>query len=110
MTSIQTKPTMNSLKQRARPGLKLNVTQNTFDEEKILVTRNSTASYVIQNHPKYTDHHEFSYSTQKKYDQIFFAQKDSPQNTGDHSQLGESFYVVQKANGKEMQDKVRDFS
>ena len=68
MTSIDTTltSTTNTLKKRVRPGLKLNVAQKTFEEQTIQVNRNSEASYVIQNHPRFTDHSEFSYSTQKE--------------------------------------------
>lgn len=99
-------PTVGTLKQRARPSLKLNVSQKTFEEEKIVVNRNSEASFIIQNHPRNTDQSEFSFTTQKKYEQIFFTSSTMPDLTEDHSETGSSYYVVQKANGKEQQDRV----
>lgn len=105
-TSFQTSTsTTSSLKQRARPELKLN-TQKAFGEENIVVSRNSNNSYTVKNHPCFTDQNEFSYSAQKKYHQIFFNSSIIPESNGDHSDIGDFYYVVQKANGKEMQDKV----
>lgn len=111
MTSLQTPtPTIGKLKQRVRPGLKLNTAPQSAsaeEEKPIVITMNSSESYVIQNHPRYTDQSEFSYSTQKKYNQIFFSHETLPEAAGDCSYEGDAFYVVQKANGKEMQDKFK---
>jgi len=105
-TSFQTNTsTTSSLKQRARPGLKLN-TQKTFGEENITVIKNSDNSFIVKNHPCFTDQNEFSYSAQKRYNQIFFNSSMIPEPSGDHFNVGDFYYVVQKANGKEMQDKV----
>lgn len=112
ITSLQTPtPALSKLKQRARPGLKLNTNQNITEEEKpVVIKMTSTEAYVIQNHPRYTDQTEFSYSTQKKYSQIFFTSDALSEPSNDYSYAGEAYYVVQKANGKEMQDtcKVRN--
>jgi len=107
-TSFQTSTaTTSTFKQRARPGLKLNTTQKTFGEENIVVTMNSNNSYVVQNHPCFTDQNEFSYTVQKKYNQIFFNSSIVPESSGDHSETGDFYFVAQKANGKEMQDKYK---
>jgi len=102
-----TTPAVGGLKQRARPGLKLNVTQKAFEDDNILVNRNSEASFVVQNHPRNTDQSEFSYTTQKKYGQIFFTNSSMSDITEDHSYMGTSYYVIQKANGKEQQDRYK---
>lgn len=113
MTSLQTTtaPTATAtskLKQRARPGLKLNTTQKAFEEENIVISHNSTESYVVQNHPRFTDQNESSYTTQKKVTQTFFKDAEFSERLGDLSISGNSYYVVQKANGKDMQDTVRN--
>jgi len=95
-----------SLKQRVNLGLKLNTCQKSFGEENIVITNSSETSYTIQNHPRYTDQNEFSYSTQKKYDHIFFTSSNIPDNGADKSETGECYQIIQKANGKEQQDKV----
>lgn len=96
-----------SLKQRVKLGLKLNTCQKSFGEENIVITNSSETSYTIQNHPRFTDQNEFSYSTQKKYDHIFFTNSNIPDNSGDHSETGSCFQIIQKANGKEQQDKYK---
>jgi len=97
-----------SLKLRAK-GLKLNTCQASFETGNVVITNNSSEnSYTIANHPRYTDANEFSYSTQKKYDHIFFTNSTVPDVAGgDHSEAGEYYQIIQKANGKEQQDKYK---
>jgi hypothetical protein len=98
--------TSSVAKKRANLNLSLNTKQNNFDENQIVITQNAGTTYVIQNHPHLTDLTESASSTNSKLAKNFFKGMDVQLMSGDQTEQGEAFYVVQKSNGKEMQDKV----
>lgn len=96
----------SSFNKRPRPKIKLqlNVNVKTFEEQNIVVSKNSTSSYVIQNHPHVTDLSESISSSKYVHKKVFFGERPEPKMQGDKCYLGSNFYIVQKSNGKEMQD------
>ena len=101
----------DNLIKRPRPKakLKLNVDIKTFEEKTIIISQNSTSSYVIQNHPPITDLSESVSSSKYVYKKIFFGEKYENKVYEDFSYLGNHYYIIQKCNGKEMQDTVTEF-
>ena len=95
-------------KKRANLNLSLNTKQNNFDENQIVITQNNGSSYLIQNHPHLTDLTESASSTNTKLGKNFFQGQEVNSLAGDCNQEGDWFYVVQKSNGREMQDKVQN--
>jgi serine/threonine protein phosphatase PrpC len=104
MEGADKKPT--EVKKKPKPMLKLNTGQKAFEDKDILILQNSTNSYVIQNHPIITDLTESASANKHKLGS-FFNQKNSSEPYGDYSYSGDYYYVVQKSNGKEMQDRYK---
>jgi len=94
------------VKKKPRPMLKLNTGQKAFEDKDIKILQNASNSYVIQNHPIITDLTESASASKHKMGS-FFNQKNSSEPYGDYSYSGEYYYVVQKSNGKEMQDRYK---
>jgi len=96
----------STMKKSAKFGLSLNTKQKCFDEEPIVIRQNSNHSYVIQNHPVLTDLTDSASSATHKYGKMFFKDEGIAGNFEDYSYQGDSYYIVQRSNGKEMQDRV----
>lgn len=99
-------PSTNSFNKRPRPTakLKLNVNIKPFEDKSIIVAQNSTSSYLIQNHPSITDLSESVSSSKYIFKKVFFGENYESKNSENFSHLGNHFYIIQKSNGKEMQD------
>jgi len=102
-TGTTTKP--NTVKRKPKPMLKLNTGTKTFEETDILIFQQANNSYLIQNHPVLTDLTESASANKHKFGK-FFNMKSSDEPFGDYFTLGDYYYVIQKSNGKEMQDRV----
>jgi len=104
----KTQGTTNNFNKRPRPTakLKLNVNIKPFEDKNIIVAQNSTSSYLIQNHPSITDLSESVSSSKYIFKKVFFGDNYESKNSENFSHLGNHFYIIQKSNGKEMQDTV----
>ncbi len=93
-------------KKKARPLLTLNTRDRPFEDREIKIVRDTSNTYIIQNHPFVTDITETGSVSGHKFGKMFFQgqlDNDSPEN---HSVQGDFYYIVQRSNGKEMQDTV----
>jgi len=99
------------LNKRLRPQnkFKLNVNITNHDEKDVTIQQNSTSSYTLQNCPLSTDLTTSLSSSNCFAKKIFFGTKYEQKSPESYTQIGDSYYVVQKSNGKDMQDtyKVR---
>jgi serine/threonine protein phosphatase PrpC len=88
-------------------GLLLDTKKKSYDEEGIEIIQSSSSSYSIVNHPKSTDLTDTPLQTSQKYGQMFFAAPEPKYNQDDCAFHGEFYYILQRSNGKEMQDKCK---
>jgi hypothetical protein len=95
---------MNDPKKK-RPLLLLNTQKKCFDETEIVIAQGGESSYVIINHPLVTDITETGSVSHHKYGKMFFSVSNELE-AENSCKSGEYFYVVQKSNGKQMQDTV----
>jgi len=103
--------TNSLLNKRLRPQIKfkLNVNVTNPDEKDFTIQQNSTSSYTLQNCPLSTDVTASVSSSHCLAKKIFFGTKYEQKSPESYTQIGDSFYVVQKSNGKDMQDTVLYF-
>jgi len=89
-----------NINKRPKPQLKLNTNQAHPEEKKIQIRKNSLNAYIVENHPLITDISK-SASASQKGPNYFFS------STGEESYLGTYYYILQKSNGKEQQDRYK---
>ena len=108
IASPESTPTASLFNKRLRPQhkLKLNVNVSNHDEKDVTIQQNSTSSYTLQNCPLSTDVTASISASSCFAKKIFFGTKYEQKSPESYTQIGEAFYVVQKSNGKDMQDTV----
>ena len=87
--------------------LSLNVNVRSHEEMGITVAKNSSSSYIVQNHSPFNDLTGSTASSSKYiFEKAFFGGKDEPRIQQDVSLMSDNYCVIQKSNGKDMEDTV----